>query len=639
MDTVHAYAHRVYAPACPLRSLSALTPPPLSFPKTAAYIDKNAADMFDWTTYQLRTYFRVHLFHFLVSPLIGGLLIHLHQPSIPFIDCWFSGCAAKTGGSLMTNDVSRLDRFGEAVLYVLMFVGGITVMCVPPALNRLYIFRCKLRPGLLEAIELSRELQVLAHELGAEGAEALDGDVRQFEEMLLDYTLKDEVQAVVATVSGLYTASWHIVGGGLVFAAIRVEGPVLEYQARGITDAWFSIFMICSCLNNVGLALLDDSMFPMVDRPAPLMVLAFAMILGNTAWPIAFRSIVYLLHRLRPRNRALRRALDHPGEGSASLFSSAQTWGLVGAVLVSNIFMMIMFLSCSSHLVRCAEPSLLSSQSPSSLAPPPPPGYSPLPGSAGGSCFTTSQMLYLTFFQVANVRSSGLQVFDLKRISKNMLVIFAFFMWYAPTPLVSIIAGEEFTPIFHDNPILSGFIKKYTNRHTSWIMVAFVVISTAEQAILAESGNWPACPNSDDPNKACFAQPFTTLFNIIFEMLSAYGTNGMSMGFPGVNHSLSGKFNYSVSKLAIMFLMIMGRHRSMSGKSDPTLMPSMRRVQAHVERLRAQRTELVALREGAAAVAGVEEAAEEEKATAVAVATRGELVLEMAELAPHDNAK
>jgi Cation transport protein len=309
----------------------------------------------------------------------------------------------------------------------------------------------------------------------------------------------------------------------------------------------------------------------------------------------------------------------------------------VGAVLVSNIFMMVMFLTCSAHLVRCAEPKVLGAQSPSNFAPPPPPGYSPLPGSLGGPCYTQAQMLYLTFFQVANVRSSGLQVFDLKRISKNMLVIFAFFMWYAPTPLVSIIAGEEFNMAFHDNPILSGFIKKYTNRHTSWIMVAFIIISTAEQEILAESGNWPACVGSaydaSRPDAACFSQPFTTLFNIIFEMLSAYGTNGLSMGFPGVNHSLSGKFKYSVSKLSIMFLMIMGRHRSMSGKSDPTLMPSMRRVQEHVERLKAQRTELAALR-----VAAVpEEAAKEAEAVAVAVAaTRGELVLEMAELAPHE---
>ncbi len=105
-------------------------------------------DLYDLTTYQFRSYFRVHLAHFLISPLLGGLLIHLHN-RVPFIDAWFSGCAAMTGGSLMPYDVSKLDRFGEFVLWGLMLIGGVTIMCLPPALNRIYIFRTKLRPRLL----------------------------------------------------------------------------------------------------------------------------------------------------------------------------------------------------------------------------------------------------------------------------------------------------------------------------------------------------------------------------------------------------------------------------------------------------------------------------------------------------------
>jgi hypothetical protein len=308
-----------------------------SFPKTAAYIDKYAADAFDWTTYQLRSYFRVHLFHFILSPLIGGILIYLHmgvqhelndeRQRIYFIDAWFSAMAAMSGGSLMPYDVSRLDRFGESVLYLLMFVGGITLMCVPPALNRMYIFRRKLRPSLLRAISLTRELAELARETGAEGGEALGEDIVEFEAMLEEYQIKDEAQELVAAVAGLYTAAWHVGGAGLIYIALRVGRPVLEYQSRGISDAWFAIFMICSCLNNVGLALLDDSMFPIVDKPVPLTIMAFAMIFGNTAWPIAFRSIVYLLHRLYPHNRAMARAMSHPSECSASLFTNCDNGG------------------------------------------------------------------------------------------------------------------------------------------------------------------------------------------------------------------------------------------------------------------------------------------------------------------------
>ena len=368
--------------------------------------------------------------------------------------------------------------------------------------------------------------------------------------MYEEYKLKDEAQEVVAITVGVYTGAWHFFGAAFIYASVMYKGTIPESSARGISDAWFSIFMIASCLNNVGLSLLDDSMMPLVDRPAPLMVMAFAMIFGNTAWPIALRAILWTLHKVFPSHRGIAYALKDAQGSCPSLFSSAQTWGLVVAVVFTNVFQIVFFMACSLELVRDGR--------------------------------STATMLYLAFFQCANSRSSGLQVFDLKRISKNMHVIYGFMMWYAPTPLVGIIAGEEFNMAFHNNPVLSGFIKKYTNRHTSWLFIVFVIISTAEQRLLADSGNWP--PGN---------QPSTTLFNILFEMLSAYGTNGLSMGFPGVNHSLSGMFR-PVSKLSIMFLMIMGRHRSMQGKSDPTLMQSLAQLDKHCERLREQKTMLLA---------------------------------------------
>lgn len=68
---------------------------------------------------------------------------------------------------------------------------------------------------------------------------------------------------------------WHFFGSALLYMLISMRGPVVEYAKRGISDAWFSVFMMASNLNNVGLSLLDDSMFPFSDRPAPLMLSAW----------------------------------------------------------------------------------------------------------------------------------------------------------------------------------------------------------------------------------------------------------------------------------------------------------------------------------------------------------------------------
>lgn len=92
-------------------------------------------------------------------------------------------------------------------------------------------------------------------------------------------------------------------------------------------------------------------------------------------------------------------------------------------------------------------------------------------------------------------------------------------------------------------------MKKYVTKHNSWIFIFYMIIATAEQENLKDSGNWPP---GDKPN--------TTLFHILFELLSAYGTNGLSMGFPGVLYSLCGTFK-PISKLCLMLLMLIGRHR------------------------------------------------------------------------------
>ena len=56
-------------------------------------------------------------------------------------------------------------------------------------------------------------------------------------------------------------------------------------------------------------------------------------------------------------------------------------------------------------------------------------------------------------------------------------------------------------------------------------------------------------------------------FYLLFEAISAYGTVGLSTGYPGVYTSLTGNF-HTVSKLIIATLQIRGRHRSLPYRLD-----------------------------------------------------------------------
>lgn len=57
-------------------------------------------------------------------------------------------------------------------------------------------------------------------------------------------------------------------------------------------------------------------------------------------------------------------------------------------------------------------------------------------------------------------------------------------------------------------------------------------------------------------------------------MVSAYGTVGLSLGYPGFNYSFSGQF-HTLSKLIIIAMQIRGRHRGLPYALDKAvLLPS-----------------------------------------------------------------
>ena len=68
--------------------------------------------------------------------------------------------------------------------------------------------------------------------------------------------------------------------------------------------------------------------------------------------------------------------------------------------------------------------------------------------------------------------------------------------------------------------------------------------------------------------------PNFSIFSCLFEIVSAYGTVGLSLGYPANDCSLSAEFSV-ISKLVIIAMMIRGRHRGLPYDLDrAVLLPS-----------------------------------------------------------------
>jgi hypothetical protein len=89
-----------------------------------------------------------------------------------------------------------------------------------------------------------------------------------------------------------------------------------------------------------------------------------------------------------------------------------------------------------------------------------------------------------------------------------------------------------------------------------YIFLGFFIIAIAEGDRI----------QSGDPN--------FTMFDILFEIVSAYGTVGLSLGYPTTDASFSSQFGI-VSKLVIIAMQIRGRHRGLPYELDRAiLLPS-----------------------------------------------------------------
>jgi hypothetical protein len=87
-----------------------------------------------------------------------------------------------------------------------------------------------------------------------------------------------------------------------------------------------------------------------------------------------------------------------------------------------------------------------------------------------------------------------------------------------------------------------------------WLALALLIMCIAEDSQL-RNGPFPR---------------YMSIFGILFEMISAYGTVGLSLGYPGTVVSLSGQFHI-ISKLVICCVMLAGRHRGLPFAIDSAI--------------------------------------------------------------------
>lgn len=301
-------------------------------------------------------------------------------------------------------------------------------------------------------------------------------------------------------------------------------------------------------ISNLGFTLTADSMIHFRDATWPMLVMTFLAYAGNTCYPIILRGIIWAMHNCVRQHSSTRQALgyllDHPRRCYTLLFPGNVTWILFGILFALNFLdtLLILVLDLNSEEVTALPPAART------LA---------------------------ALFQAASSRHTGTSVFNLANVNPAVQFSLLIMMYIAVFPIaISVRASntyeertlgrysEDSSPsdTLASTAYLSHHIRNQLSFDLWYIFLGTFCICIVEAAPIRDSSN------------TAF-----TLFAVLFEVTSAYGNVGLSLGTNATLTSLCGDFHV-VSKLVICAMMIRGRHRGLPYSLDRAVMlPSDKR--------------------------------------------------------------
>ncbi|KPV78189.1 uncharacterized protein RHOBADRAFT_10478, partial [Rhodotorula graminis WP1] len=355
---------------------------------------------------------------------------------------------------------------------------------------------------------------------------------------------------------------------GMQLLAVLVLAPWLSRSPRWddviqgewevVNSTWFVFFQVWSAFSNNGMSTVDASMVPFQRCYWLIIVMSILILGGNTAFPIlCLPARSWTFSKVVPRRSQLRETLqfllDHPRRCFIYLFPSHQTWFLVFTLVCLNGIDWACFL-----VLDIGNPVI--------------------------EAIPVGTRVIDGLLQAFAVRAAGFSIVSLSSVAPALQFLYVIMMYIAVYPIaVSIRATnvyEEksmgttgvYDEDFDEDPDdaearfeKSHSATQYIGYHARkqlafdlwWLGLAVWLICIVERHRLG-STDWPE----------------VSIFTLIFEITSAYGTVGLSLGNTRTNTSLAGVLS-PLSKLIIIAVMIRGRHRGLPIAIDrAVLLPS-----------------------------------------------------------------
>ncbi|EXL92832.1 cation transport protein-domain-containing protein [Fusarium oxysporum II5] len=341
----------------------------------------------------------------------------------------------------------------------------------------------------------------------------------------------------------VYFFGLHIFGAvclvGWIHTADKQYADIL--QSSGQDKTWWGIYSAQTMVDNLGFTLTPDSMISFRTAKWPMILMSFLAFAGNTLYPVFLRLGIWVMSKLVPKTsptqESLAFLLNYPRRCYTLLFPSGPTWILFGIIFALNFIDILLII-----VLDLSNPEVAS-----------------LP---------LSQRIPAAIFQAASARHTGTASFNLANVSPAVQLSLLIMMYIAVFPIaISIRASNAYE---EKSLGLWDEEKPLDEKHSKTYLLTHMKNQLGFDLWYIFFGTFCICI-SESTRIADVNEPAFSVFSVLFEVTSAYGNVGLSLGYPTVSTSLSGMFG-TFGKAVICLMMIRGRHRGLPYALDRAIM-------------------------------------------------------------------
>ncbi|KAF4974722.1 hypothetical protein FZEAL_8392 [Fusarium zealandicum] len=421
---------------------------------------------------------------------------------------------------------------------------------------------------------------------------------------------------VLAVAVPLYGFLWQFLCAIALGAWISNHRPAAAAE-NAVNPWWCGIFLSTSAFNNAGMSLLDANMSVFQDAYFVQIVVGVLILAGNTAYPLLLRLSFWCALRFLqlttapatfgPWKETIEFILKYPRRVYTTLFPSRATWWLLAVIATINTIDWVAFevLNIGNDVVESMP---------------------------------VSDRVIAGWFQAVAVRAAGFAVVSISSLYPAVQLLYMIMMYVSVYPVSitmrhSNVYEERSLGIYEDDPqaaeaeagvgILPTISEEPEKTPLRRRATAAVHKTVKRTMTFHGVGVRPPPKGPDGDSRISFIgqqirgqlahdlwwlvlpviiimiietdhfleRPLDySVFNVLFEVVSAYGCVGLSIGIPGASYSMSGGF-HTGSKFVLCLVILRGRHRGLPVALDKAVrLPKEKLHQEEEEDSRIRRT-------------------------------------------------